>query len=85
MMMVTTTTMMMKIPKLVAISTKMIRRMMITYIFTSENSLHDFMKAESNNEYKIPSSFQTLKKCTAWYPIKISLRLIRVTFFKGTR
>lgn len=62
MMMVTTTTMMMKIPKLVAISTKMIRRMMITYIFTSENSLHDFMKAESNNEYKIPSSFQTFKE-----------------------
>ena len=39
MMMVTTTTMMMKIPKLVAISTKMIRRMMITYIFTSEKFL----------------------------------------------
>ena len=57
MMMVTTTTTMMKIPKLVAISTTMIRRMMITYSFTSENSLYDLMKAESNNEYKTPSSF----------------------------
>ena len=41
------------------------------------------LKVTMNTKYQ--ALFKLLKKCTAWYPIKISLRLIRVTFFKGTR
>ena len=50
-------TMMLKIPKLVTITTTL--TMTIANIFTSENSSHNLIRAESNNGYKISSSFQT--------------------------